>query len=86
MSVTKLDLTRDKPVRIVVILLKQALALAESGELRDIAMTGTLDNGDSFTSFHTLNNVATIGQLELLKLRVLQNIPQDHIQIEEDET
>jgi len=76
MSVTKLRDANTEPDEEVVAELENALDLARSGKLRTIVMMGTLIDNANYTAFVTEDAIEAIGQIELLKSRLIANMPQ----------
>lgn len=75
MNVASLKNKNDEPDEKVVAELEHLLSLAKSGELRSIAVVGSLTGNAVQSSWVTSNAPAMIGQIELLKYRLIRSMP-----------
>lgn len=67
MSVTKFENANKRQNDAVVHILKAALRLAESGELRDVAIHGVLTGNSIYTNYTEYDVPLMIGTLEIVK-------------------
>lgn len=63
-----------EPVEAVVDYLEQALALAKTGEMREVLIFGSLIGGEMFRAARYDNAPEMIGRLELLKDSVIRGL------------
>lgn len=70
----------------VVELLELALARAQNGELQNVAIVGTLQNDYDYAAFSgNINRLRLVGQLELVKANLLDEVRNDEERMEDDE-
>jgi len=74
MTVEKLADVNKRPNPEVVEVLEQALELAKSGELRDVAIMGVLTENKIFTGNTQYDAPLLIGTLELIKYSMLKEL------------
>ena len=85
-NVELLKPAKNRPVEGVIEELKNALKLAEAGNLRSIGMVGLLSTKATFRSYCTDDNIKLVGQLETLKITLIEDmVAEDIPEPEEDE-
>ncbi|MGB0855388.1 MAG: hypothetical protein ACPGSI_18975 [Pikeienuella sp.] len=74
-EVVKLKNANENPDEDVVRELENALRLAKSGDLRSVALVGTLTGGENLTAYATDDAPEAIGLLEYLKFTLCMAMP-----------
>lgn len=70
-KVTTLKTVNTQPDPDVVLYLEDALKLAKTGQLREVAIFGSLVGGTFYEAFSIEDQFALVGHLERLKFRIL---------------
>lgn len=70
----KLAVPGDKPDRRVVEALEHALALARAGDLREVAIYGTLKSSEFYTSVRYVDGLALVGALSSLQFQIMRRM------------